>query len=105
MVLEPTSQSNRKSLQKAISGEIEDNAIISVDCGTNTTWAARYNNIRKGMEFSLSSTLSSMANGLPYAIRHRLLFHRKSLFDVDRCKFNGGDSRERLYLHAKQCCY
>src|SRR6476646_464929 len=53
---------------KAVSDEIEDNAIISVDCGTNTSWAARYINIRKGMKFSLSGTLSSMANGLRYAI-------------------------------------
>ena len=77
MVREPTSQSNRKSLQKAISGEIEDNAIISGDCGTNTTWAARYNNIRKGMKFSLSGTLSSMANGLPYAIAAQIAFPQK----------------------------
>jgi pyruvate dehydrogenase (quinone) len=59
---------------KAISDEIEDNAIISVDCGTNTTWAARYINIRKGMKFSLSGTLSSMANGLPYAIAAQIAF-------------------------------
>jgi pyruvate dehydrogenase (quinone) len=59
---------------KAISDEIEDNAIISVDCGTNTSWAARYINIRKGMKFSLSGTLSSMANGLPYAIAAQIAF-------------------------------
>ena len=29
-------------IAKAISDEMEDNAIISVDCGTNTSWAARY---------------------------------------------------------------
>ena len=39
-------------IAKAVSDELEDNAIISVDCGTNTTWAARYINIRKGMKFS-----------------------------------------------------
>jgi pyruvate dehydrogenase (quinone) len=59
---------------KAISDEIEDNAIISVDCGTNTSWAARYINIRKGMKFSLSGTLSSMGNGLPYAIASQIAF-------------------------------
>jgi pyruvate dehydrogenase (quinone) len=59
---------------KAISDEIEDNAIISVDCGTNTSWAARYINIRKGMKFSLSGTLSSMGNGLPYAIAAQIAF-------------------------------
>jgi pyruvate dehydrogenase (quinone)/pyruvate oxidase len=59
---------------KAISDEIEDDAIVSVDCGTNTSWAARYINIRKGMKFSLSGTLSSMANGLPYAIAAQIAF-------------------------------
>jgi len=61
-------------IAKAISDEIEDDAIISVDCGTNTSWAARYINIRKGMKFSLSGTLSSMANGLPYAIAAQVAF-------------------------------
>ena len=61
-------------IAKAVSDELEENAIISVDCGTNTTWAARYINIRKGMKFSLSGTLSSMANGLPYAISAQIAF-------------------------------
>src|SRR5215208_2244818 len=52
----------------AVSAELEDNAIISVDSGTITSWAARYINIRKGMKFSLSGTLASMACGLPYTI-------------------------------------
>jgi pyruvate dehydrogenase (quinone)/pyruvate oxidase len=61
-------------IAKAVSEEMEDNAIISVDCGANTTWAARYLDIRKGMKFSLSGTLSSMANGLPYAIAAQIAF-------------------------------
>jgi pyruvate dehydrogenase (quinone) len=61
-------------IAKAVSDELEDNAIISVDCGTNTSWAARYINIRKGMKFSVSGTLSSMANGLPYAIAAQIAF-------------------------------
>ncbi|MGB8032786.1 MAG: thiamine pyrophosphate-dependent enzyme, partial [Nitrososphaeraceae archaeon] len=61
-------------IAKAVSEELEDNAIISVDCGTNTSWAARYIDIRKGMKFSVSGTLSSMANGLPYAIAAQIAF-------------------------------
>jgi pyruvate dehydrogenase (quinone) len=61
-------------IAKAVSDELDDNAIISVDCGTNTSWAARYINIRKGMKFSVSGTLSSMANGLPYAIAAQVAF-------------------------------
>jgi pyruvate dehydrogenase (quinone) len=64
-------------IAKAVSDELDDNAIISVDCGTNTSWAARYINIRKGMKFSVSGTLSSMANGLPYAIAAQIAFPQR----------------------------
>ncbi|MGD9535029.1 MAG: thiamine pyrophosphate-dependent enzyme [Candidatus Nitrosocosmicus sp.] len=57
-----------------VSEELEENAIVSVDCGTNTSWAARYIDMRKGMKFSLSGTLSSMGNGLPYAIAAQIAF-------------------------------
>ena len=46
---------------------LEDNAIITTDSGTITTWAARHLKIRKGMKFSCSGTLATMAPGLPYA--------------------------------------
>src|SRR5919206_265491 len=58
----------------AVSEELEDNAIISVDSGTNTFWAARHINVRKGMKFSVSGTLASMACGLPYAIAAQIAF-------------------------------
>jgi pyruvate dehydrogenase (quinone) len=58
----------------AVSAELKNGAIISVDCGTITTWAARYINIRKGMKFSISGTLASMACGLPYAIAAQIAF-------------------------------
>jgi pyruvate dehydrogenase (quinone)/pyruvate oxidase len=61
-------------IAKAVSDELDDNAIISVDCGTNTSWAARHIDMRKGMKFSVSGTLSSMANGLPYAIAAQIAF-------------------------------
>lgn len=57
-----------QSIAAAVSEELEDNALISVDIGTNTFWAARHINVRKGMKFSVSGTLASMACGLPYAI-------------------------------------
>ncbi|MDE1844215.1 MAG: pyruvate oxidase [Thaumarchaeota archaeon] len=58
----------------AVSEELENNAIISVDSGTNTIWAARHIDIRKGMKFSLSGTLATMACGLPYAIAAQIAF-------------------------------
>ena len=47
---------------------LNDDAIISADSGTIATWAARYIQIRGDMQFSLSGTLATMANGLPYSI-------------------------------------
>ena len=61
-------------IAKAVSDELDENAIISVDCGTNTSWAARHIDMRKGMKFSVSGTLSSMANALPYAIAAQIAF-------------------------------
>jgi len=58
----------------AVSKELRDNAIISVDSGTNTVWAAQYIQLRRGMKFSLSGTLASMGCALPYAIAAQLAF-------------------------------
>jgi pyruvate dehydrogenase (quinone) len=52
----------------ALSDLLQDNAIICSDSGTVTTWAARYIKIKSQQMFSLSGTLASMANGMPYAI-------------------------------------
>ena len=57
-----------------VSDELEDNAVISVDSGTITTWAAQYIKTRKGMKFSVSGTLASMACGLPYCIAAQIAF-------------------------------
>jgi pyruvate dehydrogenase (quinone) len=43
-------------------------AIVSSDSGTIATWAARYIDMRDDMKFSLSGSLATMANGLPYSI-------------------------------------
>src|SRR5437899_6398672 len=47
---------------------LRDNAIISSDSGTIATWFARQIPIRRGQMCSLSGTLATMANGLPYTI-------------------------------------
>jgi pyruvate dehydrogenase (quinone) len=61
-------------IAKLVSDELEENSIVSVDCGTNTSWAARYINIPEGMKFSISCSLSSMGNGLPYAIAAQIAY-------------------------------
>jgi pyruvate dehydrogenase (quinone) len=47
---------------------LTDDAIISTDSGTITTWVARHIVARRGQQFSCSGNLASMANGLPYTI-------------------------------------
>jgi pyruvate dehydrogenase (quinone) len=58
----------------ALDGLLVDNAIISTDTGTITTWAARYLRIKRGQQFSCSGNLASMANGLPYAIAAQIAY-------------------------------
>ena len=47
---------------------LNDDAIVSSDSGTIATWTARYIEMRGTMQFSLSGSLATMANGLPYSI-------------------------------------
>jgi pyruvate dehydrogenase (quinone) len=78
LMIEQTTRTDKpikpQVIAKAVSDELDENAIISVDCGTNTSWAARHIDMRKGMKFSVSGTLSSMANALPYAIAAQIAF-------------------------------
>ena len=52
----------------------DDDAIISGDSGTNTTWVARHFKIRGTQQFSCSGTLATMAPGLPYSIAAAVAF-------------------------------
>jgi len=47
---------------------LSDNAIIACDCGTVTTWVARYIEMRGTMKFAVSGMLATMAEGLPFAV-------------------------------------
>jgi pyruvate dehydrogenase (quinone)/pyruvate oxidase len=47
---------------------LRDDAIVSCDSGTNTTWWARHIPAKRGQMHSVSGNLASMACGLPYAI-------------------------------------
>ena len=53
---------------------LDDDAIVTSDSGTIATWAARYIDIRGDMKFSLSGTLATMANGLPYSVAASLAY-------------------------------
>jgi len=58
----------------ALNRLLRDDAIVSGDSGTIATWAARYIDIRDRMQFSLSGSLATMANGLPYSIGAAIAF-------------------------------
>jgi pyruvate dehydrogenase (quinone) len=53
---------------------LADDAIIVSDCGTVTTWAARYLHVRGNMMFSCTGMLATMANGLPYSVGAALAY-------------------------------
>jgi pyruvate dehydrogenase (quinone)/pyruvate oxidase len=53
---------------------LSDDAIISSDSGTITTWVARHVEIRGRQLFSLSGNLATMAPGLPYAIAAQIAY-------------------------------
>jgi pyruvate dehydrogenase (quinone) len=57
-----------QTVAHAVNAVLHDDAIVSTDSGTIATWAARYIRMRGTMQFSLSGTLATMANGLPYSI-------------------------------------
>ena len=53
---------------------LTDDAIVSCDSGTVTTWWARHMPARRGQMHSVSGTLASMASGLPYAIAAQIAY-------------------------------
>jgi pyruvate dehydrogenase (quinone) len=53
---------------------LADDAIISCDSGTITSWWARHIPAKRGQKFSLSGNLASMACGLPYTIAAQIAY-------------------------------
>lgn len=53
---------------------LAENAIVSGDSGTITSWFAQFIPARRGQMFSCSGTLASMANGLPYTIAAQIAY-------------------------------
>jgi len=49
-------------------------AIVSSDSGTIATWFARQLPVKRGQMYSLSGTLATMANGLPYTIAAQIAY-------------------------------
>ena len=53
---------------------LRNDAIVSCDSGTITTWWARQIKARRGQMYSLSGTLASMAPGLPYTMAAQIAY-------------------------------
>ena len=53
---------------------LRDNAIVSCDSGTNTTWWARHIPVKRGQLHSVSGNLASMACALPYALAAQVAY-------------------------------
>ena len=61
---------------------LRNDAIVSADSGTIATWAARYIQIRDGMQFSLSGTLATMANSLPYSLGAAIAYPQRQIICI-----------------------
>jgi pyruvate dehydrogenase (quinone)/pyruvate decarboxylase len=59
---------------RQLSELLSPDAIISLDTGANTHFAARFIQIRGNQMISVSGMLASMAPGLPYAIAAQLAY-------------------------------
>jgi pyruvate dehydrogenase (quinone)/pyruvate oxidase len=53
---------------------LPDNAIVSCDSGTITTWWARHIRSKRGQLHSVSGTLATMACGMPYTIAAQIAY-------------------------------
>ncbi|WP_407164510.1 thiamine pyrophosphate-dependent enzyme [Bradyrhizobium sp. ORS 111] len=61
----------------AVSDLVADDAVISLDCGANTHFAARCLRLRPNQHLTGTGMLASMAPGLPFAIAAQLAFPRR----------------------------
>lgn len=57
-----------------LGSRLPDNAIVSCDSGTITTWWARHIPVKRGQLHSVSGTLATMGCGLPYAIAAQVAY-------------------------------
>jgi pyruvate dehydrogenase (quinone) len=58
---------------------LRDDAIVTSDSGTITTWWARHIHARGGQMFSCSGNLATMAAGLPYAIAAQVAYPERQV--------------------------
>jgi hypothetical protein len=76
---------------RALSDLLADDAVITLDCGANTHFAARHLRLRAGQRLISPGMLDTMAPGLPFAIAGQLACPDRS---------DGGHRRGRRLCHA-----
>ena len=59
---------------KALNDLLMDDAVISLDCGANTHFAARHLHLRAKQQLTSPGMLATMAPGLPFAIAAQFAF-------------------------------
>lgn len=78
LMLDRASRTDKPMKPQVVAHELgkrlRDDAIVCCDSGTVATWFARHIPARRGQMYSLSGTLASMANGLPYAIAAQVAY-------------------------------
>ena len=70
----PRSPLRPQMVIKAVSDLLADDAVISLDCGANTHFAARNLMLRSGQRLTGTGMMASMAPGLPFAIAGQLAY-------------------------------
>jgi pyruvate dehydrogenase (quinone) len=61
-------------LLRALSDALADDAVISLDCGANTHFAARMLRLRERQSLTGTGMLATMAPGMPFAIAAQFAF-------------------------------
>ena len=59
---------------RALSDLLADDAIVTLDCGANTHFAARHLRLRAGHRLVSPGMLDTMAPALPYAVACQLAY-------------------------------
>jgi pyruvate dehydrogenase (quinone)/pyruvate decarboxylase len=61
-------------VMRELSGQLAPDAVISLDCGANTHFAARIIELKEGQRLTGTGMLATMAPGLPFAIAAQLAY-------------------------------
>jgi pyruvate dehydrogenase (quinone) len=70
----PRSPLRPQMVLKALSDLMADDAVISLDCGANTHFAARHIMLRENQRLTGTGMMASMGPGLPFAIAAKLAY-------------------------------